>query len=111
MRNGKQAIFKRSKDLHFPKDCGSLYPAHKNKIQISPLARSFSLAPIDLVNDSELEHLTTIVNTVKRQINDANSQLDDGRVRKTGRKNDGSYYPDYSGRFEIYFYFDTSNEL
>lgn len=100
MKNGKESLgeFKQIKDLHFPKGCGNiektLIPNNK-QITISPLARSFSL-PFNY--DAVESHISSasddVGQTVKRQVAEA---LNSDR-RKTGRKNDGFYYPDYSGR-------------
>lgn len=87
--------FKQIKDLHFPKGCKSLKynlnPLYQT--MISSLARSFSLPSLE--NGDSLTPLAA--QTVKRQVDDEFSQAFDRR--RSGRKNDGFYYPDYSGRY------------
>lgn len=97
MINGKKSFgqFKQIKDLLFPKGCGNilniLSPAHQ--ITISPLARSFSLPFNDFNYDDE-----DSLSISKRQVVDEYSQSYNAR-RQNRRKNDGFYYPDYSGRY------------
>jgi hypothetical protein len=68
--------------------------------QISPLARSFR-APSAL-SDSELE-LTPSAQNVNEQFalppRSFNDNRDRNSNRRTGNKNDGFYYPDFTGRY------------
>lgn len=70
-----------------------------HQLTISPLARSFSLPSLE--NGESLTPSAAL--TVKRQVDDDDEFLQSFDRRKTGRKNDGFYYPDFSGRYFLSF--------
>lgn len=98
MTEGKQSKgkFTQVKDLYFPKGCGSLnfQLVEKSDIVklISPLARSFS-SPSHLT-DSDYAGAAQNLN---EQFADAPAGF--AQARRSGNKNDGFYYPDFSGRY------------
>lgn len=100
LTNGKQSRGRSTqfKDLYFPKGCGSLEfeLLQKNTIRhpVSPLARSIK-APYDDL-DTEDEVIPS-AQTLNEQFAPAPRRFNDGRPR-SGNKNDGFYYPDYTGR-------------
>jgi hypothetical protein len=101
LKNGKRGKFTQLKDLYFPKGCGSLeFDLEKNSDylhqQISPQARSFRSTIDDLDADDEL---IPAAQTLNQQFVPAPQQFNSGQVRRSGNKNDGFYYPDYSGRY------------
>jgi hypothetical protein len=118
LKNGKQSKgkFTQVKDLYFPKGCGSLEfeLVKKSDIfqQISPLARSFRSRATDI--DSELELIPSAQNVNEQfalpprnfnnnnqnQNRNDNTNRDSGSyTRRSGNKNDGFYYPDFTGRY------------
>lgn len=94
--NGK---FTSVKDLYFPKGCGSLAFdfVQRSQVlqQISPLARSFRTQAGGI--DSDFDNIPS-AQTLNEQFAAPPSNFASGKVR-TGNRNDGFYYPDYSGRY------------
>lgn len=120
LKSGKQSKgkFTQFKDLYFPKGCGSLNfeLLKRSEVfeQISPLARSFR-SPSS-ASDSEIELIPSAQNVNEQfalpprsfnnnnnnqnQVNNNNNNRDSGSyVRRSGNKNDGFYYPDFTGRY------------
>lgn len=97
LKNGKQSKgkFTQFKDLIFPKGCGSLdfdLQVKRQIIQqISPHARSFRALP------SNIDEIIPSAQTVNEQF--AAPPRSFNTVRRTGNRNDGFYYPDFSGRY------------
>lgn len=98
LKNGKQSKgkFTHFKDLTFPKGCGSIDFDLQLKSailqQISPLARSFQ-APS--TNFDDIDYIPS-AQTLNEQFAPAPQSFS---VRRMGNKNDGFYYPDFSGRY------------
>lgn len=95
LKNRKQSRgkFTKIKDLHFPKGCGSL----EFDLQISPLAKSFSL-PTSKYNDIyDDDPLISSAQTINEEFVVAPSSFNNGK-RRTGKKSDGFYYHDPRGR-------------
>jgi hypothetical protein len=101
LSEGKQSKgkFTQFKDLYFPKGCGSLefelLQKNFSKPQISPLARSFRLPSDDLESDDET---IPSAQTLNEQFVPAPREFKAIIRIRTGNRNDGFYYPDYSGR-------------
>ena len=102
LRDGKQSRgkFTQFKDLYFPKGCGSLEFDLQQKVsvrhQISPNARTFKTPIVDLESDDDN---VPSAQTLNEQFAPAPDQFS-GQSRR-GNKNDGYYYPDYSGRLDF----------
>lgn len=100
LNNGRQSRgkFTQFKDLYFPKGCASLeFDLQQQRAirhPISTLAKSFKPPSDDL--DSDDDNVPS-AQTLNEQFAPAPSQFTN--QRRSGNKNDGFYYPDYSGRY------------
>lgn len=92
-RRQSRGKFTKIKDIHFPKGCGSL----EFDLQISPLARSFSLPASDYSDIYDDDPLISSAQTINEEFVVAPSLFNNGK-RRTGKKSDGFYYHDSRGR-------------
>lgn len=103
LSDGKQSRgkFTQFKDLYFPKGCGSLeFDLQQRQInvrhQISPFAQTFKSSLDDM--DSDDDNVPS-AQTLNEQFAPAPERF--SGQRRQGNKNEGFYYPDYSGRLDF----------